>query len=162
MKCAREFHLATVVLLVFSLGIVSPLIAGGPLHIFPLPGDILKWDARTPVNFTIDQGPLGTRFDSPDQAAQFVRDAAQAWTDVPSATVSFRDNGFLPMDITVDNYESFFGFGQPNELERPENPIIFDNDGQITDDLLGQGSSNFVLGFAGIRSIEFDEAEEQA
>ena len=66
------------------------------------------------------------------------------------------------MDITVDNYESFFGFGQPNELERPENPIIFDSDGEITDDLLGEGSNNFILGFAGIRSIEFDATEDQA
>jgi hypothetical protein len=162
MKSAREFLIATVGLLVFSLGIVSSLMAGGPLHIFPKPGDVLKWDASVPVNFTIDQGPLGTWFSSPEEAAQFVRDAAQAWTDVPSATISFRDNGFLPMDITVDNYESFFGFGQTNELERPENPIIFDNDGEITDDLLGEGSNSFVLGFAGIRFFDFDAAEEQA
>ena len=90
MKCAREFHLATTVLLFCSLGLVSPLMAVGPLHIFPGPGDVLKWDVREPVNFTIDQGPLGTRFDSAEEAAQFVRDAAQAWTDVSSATTSPR------------------------------------------------------------------------
>ncbi|HUV12001.1 MAG TPA: matrixin family metalloprotease, partial [Acidobacteriota bacterium] len=161
MKCERDIHLTVVFILVFSLGMVPPLMGGGPLHIFPGPGDVLKWDARLPVNFTIDQGPLGTRFDSPAEAAQFVRDAAQAWTDIPSATISFRDNGFLPMDITVANYQSYFGFGQPNEFERPENPIIFDSDGEITDDLLGSGSSNFVLGFAGIRFFDFDAAENQ-
>ena len=146
MKCERDIHLTAVFILVVLLGMAPPLMGGGPLHVVPGTGGIFKWDSRLPVNFTIDQGPLGTKFNSPAEAAQFVRDAAQAWTDVSSATVSFRDNGFLPMDITAENYRSFFGIGQQNELQRPENPIIFDSDGGITDDLLGEGSNAFILG----------------
>lgn len=116
-----------------------------------------------PVPFTIDPGPLsstgGTVFVSNQQGADIVRRAASNWNNVESATVILRDNGFLPYDISVFNYWDFFGLGQFNQPVLPDNPIVFDADGSITDDLMGSGASNSILGFAAIRFADTNSAE---
>ncbi len=102
------------------------------------------WDPASNIPYTLDDGPLGglTR----DQGAFLVRQAFQKWEDVPAAVITFSDLGFLGLDVTAANIDAFFGV----EVH-PENPIIFDDDGQIIDDLFGVGSSFTVLGFAGPR-----------
>lgn len=120
--------------------------AGGPLVVDP-GGRVFRWNPAVRVNFTIDQGPLGIL--SNEAAAQKVRSAFQKWEEVPSAAIRFEDGGFLDQDITDENFETFLGPGQV----RPENPIIFDDDGKIIDLILGQDSSDSVVGFAGIRFV---------
>jgi len=124
----------------------------------------VRWNPDQPVPFTIDPGPLrstgaGAIVINNEEGAEIIRNAASRWNDVDSSTVKLADNGFLPFDISVFNYWNFFGLGQFNQFVRPENPIIFDADGSITDDLLGFGSSNSILGFAAIRFADSFSAE---
>ncbi|MCZ6877105.1 MAG: matrixin family metalloprotease [Acidobacteria bacterium] len=122
--------------------LAPPLFAGGPL--LSATNQVLKWDPASNVPYTIDDGPLGglTR----DQGAALVRLAFQKWEDVATSVIQFADQGFLGLDVTAANIDAFFGTDV-----HPENPIVFDDDGQITDDFFGVGSSFTVLGFAGPR-----------
>jgi hypothetical protein len=129
------------------------LLGGGPNH--PTgDGGFLRWNPGQPVPFTIDNGPLGPLSNA--AAASMVREAAAKWTDVATASIVLRDNGFLsdrgqPIDVDGTNYRTFFGIGTGRTEVRPENPVVFDHDGRIIDDFLGSGASNSTLGFAGVR-----------
>jgi hypothetical protein len=61
---------------------------------------------------------------------------------VPSASIGFANAGALPVDVKANNYASFL-----NQCDG-RSPIVFDDDGSITDDLLGVGARNAILGFA--------------
>lgn len=129
----------------------TSLHAGGP-NIVEVGGRVFKWNPAVPVNFILDQGPLGQL--SNEEAAELVRQAVQAWQAVPTASLQFKDLGFLDRDVDAGNFNEFFGKNGPGpEKQLPENPVVFDSDGKITDLLLGEGSSQSVLGFAGVRFL---------
>ncbi|MFB3903338.1 MAG: matrixin family metalloprotease [Acidobacteriota bacterium] len=111
--------------------------AGGPTDLDPS-GVPVRWiPAR--LGYVIDNGPLGSS--TRDQAAIIVRAAFKVWEDADTSTIAFDDLGFLNVDVDISNYDAFFS-------KRPEgNVIIFDNDGSIISDYLGEGSED-VLGFA--------------
>ncbi|MDA2926236.1 matrixin family metalloprotease [Acidobacteria bacterium AH-259-G07] len=122
---------------------------------------VIKWNLDNPdtfpVKFSIDNGPLGEL--TQEEGANLVRQAFQRWVDLLSSTIAFNDLGLLEMDLTGDSmdagyYKTFFE-GQ----KRTENPVVFDSDGSIIDDVLGDGSKDSVLGFAGIRFIDPDTLE---
>ncbi|UCF35633.1 MAG: hypothetical protein JSU96_12425 [Acidobacteriota bacterium] len=149
----KKNRIASTSLLLTFLFSLFTLWAGGPNVVNPGDGFIFRWDPTKPVMFTIDQGPLG-RLSNAD-AAKLVRDQTAKWTDVATSTIEFSDTGQLPVDVTGANWEDFFGVGEGQQYQfRPENPVIFDTDGSITDDILGEGASDGVLGFAGIRSFK--------
>ena len=120
----------------------AALFAGGPLA--PLgPGVFARWNPLQPVIIAIDQGPMGVDGSiNNEQGADFVRSTLEQW-EIETATIRFADGEQLPVDVGVSNYIPF--------LTQPQgqgNPVIFDHDGSIIEDLLGEGSSNNILGFA--------------
>lgn len=122
----------------------SVLFAGGPTTV--LPGAMVaRWDETAPVPFIIDQGLLGIITN--EQGVQMVQEAFQAWQDVSTASVFFSNQGLLPMDVDLSNYEAFL------MQNHEENPIIFDTDGRITDALLGVGTRQTVAGFTSIPTV---------
>ena len=122
------------------------LFPGGPLGIEGN-GVILKWDSSSPIVYRIDPGSLGTR--DHEDGAQLVRDAFGRWEAVETSEIGFEDGGNLDVDVDATNYMPFLDPPQPVlDTPQPAVSIIFDADGEITDDLLGAGSSNNVLGFA--------------
>ncbi|GAB4110052.1 MAG: hypothetical protein Kow001_10610 [Acidobacteriota bacterium] len=132
-------------------------LAGGPRNLDQA-GVPIKWDPPTAVPYTIDQGPLRSTGISPlsnDVGAGVVHAIAGDWNDVASARITLIDNGFLPLDINATNYKQYFGLPPHGPVQvRPENPIVFDADGSLTNDFFGAGSSQDVLGFAGIRFFQ--------
>ena len=120
----------------------AALYAGGPLA--PLgPGVFARWNPLQPVIIAIDQGPMGVNGSiSNAQGVDFVRSTLEQW-EIDTATIRFADGAQLPVDVGVSNYIPF--------LTQPQgqgNPVVFDHDGSIIEDLLGEGSSNNILGFA--------------
>ena len=120
----------------------AALYAGGPLA--PLgPGVFARWNPLQPVIIAIDQGPMGVNGSiSNAQGIDFVRSTLEQW-EIETATIRFSDGAQLPVDVGVSNYIPF--------LTQPQgqgNPVVFDHDGSIIEDLLGEGSSNNILGFA--------------
>jgi hypothetical protein len=126
------------------LGVVRAADAAGPLLVNSA-GTPYRW--ASPVPYNPDRGGLGVRTNAQttaDLASNFAD-----WEAVPTANVTFRNAGALPVDVDAtcpsptcwSNFLSVCGDGL--------SPIIFDVDGSITDDVMGVGANNSVLGFAG-------------
>ena len=146
--------------------LVSLVLAGGPNNVGSA-GNVQRWNpdnpATFPVRFILDNGRLGPL--SKEEAADLVRQSFQKWVNVGSSLVDFLELGFLTTDLTgapvpqpgMTNYLAFF-----NGQMRPENPIVFDNDGSIIEDVFGVGSNNTVLGFVGVRFVDAETGDFQS
>lgn len=115
--------------------------AGGPLSVCGN-GIAVKYPGAGTVNLNYDQGPLGTRTKA--QADTIVTNAVALWTNVGTATVTIGRGADLPVDVTTANLSTY-----RNVSNDGLNPVIYDDDGSITDFIFGVGSKNSVLGFAG-------------
>ena len=132
--------LAVMTALASVAGAAGPLLVNGA-------GQPLVW-APAPIPFHPDRGPLGAL---PNAAAVAIVAADFAtWAAVPSASLSFSNAGPLPVDVTGANYMSYLG-----KCDDGLDPIIFDDDGSIIDDLFGVGASADVLGFASPECMTF-------
>ena len=81
---------------------------------------------------------------SNSQRVDFVRSTLEQW-EIETATIRFAEGEQLPLDVDQSNFIPF--------LSQPQgqgNPVIFDHDGSIIDDLFGAGSSDSILGFANV------------
>ncbi|MDB5034322.1 MAG: Matrixin [Chlorobi bacterium] len=96
-----------------------------------------------PISFKTDQGALGSF--SNGTATGIAVYAFQQWDNVVTAALSFNNAGQLPRDVTTAADAFISGAGQFSD---GVNPVVFDNDGSITDAKLGVGARNSVLGFA--------------
>lgn len=112
-----------------ALGMTSPAaLAGGP-HYVTRAGAPWRW-SRMPIRFNPDRGDLG-RIDNAT-ALRLVDEAFAVWTSVPTAALSVKSEGSLPEDVTVQNYEQYWGVCGDGIT-----PIIFDHDGHILDAIAG-------------------------
>jgi hypothetical protein len=118
--------------------------AGGPLGLCN--SAPLKYSGTGTVNLNYDQGTLGVRTKA--QADAIVDAATALWTNVSTSSVVLGRGADLPTDVTTANYTTYY-----NKFSDSLNPVIYDNDGSLTDLLLGTGSHNSVLGFAGSASF---------
>jgi hypothetical protein len=115
--------------------------AGGPI-VVTANGRPYRYDAARPVRYAVDGGPLGSR--SHAEAVALAEQAFRTWAGVPTAQLRFEAAGELAQDIGGRDLLPFLDglkAGDPG-------PILFDNDGSITDLLFGQGSSQDRAGFS--------------
>ena len=118
----------------------SPVMAGGPL-LNCESGVPFAWrNAGIDIIFNPDQGALGPQSNATAVANTMA--AFQAWTDIPTATISHVLGAQLPVNVDETNFGPFLNPVGPDGL----NSIIYDEDGAIFDLLFGPGSG--VLGFA--------------
>ncbi len=122
--------------------------AGGPLIVNKL-GDRVIWQLPV-IPFTPDQGPLGLF--SHSEAINVTGELFKVWENVESSSVAFEQNGVLPQDITGDNIFEFL-----NDLDSDTSPIIFDDDGSVTDAVFGFSANRVTIGFAAPFNIALDE-----
>ncbi|MEM7247840.1 MAG: thrombospondin type 3 repeat-containing protein [Acidobacteriota bacterium] len=112
--------------------------AGSPIRVSSS-GQPYAWDGT--VVYSVDPGTLGNLTNA--QARQLVRDGFDQWELIPTADLTYVEGDDLASDITLANIGTVWS--RCDGI----NPIIFDDDGSITDGLLGPGASRGVLGFAG-------------
>jgi len=118
------------------------LFAGGPLYTFNGKAVIYK---NSPVTFRTDRGPLGVFTEA--EATTLAVSSFQIWQDVPTATITFKNDGQLPEDVNGTN---FYRYTTATDFVIDGiSPIIFDSDGAITDSLFGEGAKDEYIGFAG-------------
>jgi len=129
----------TALVLAVSLAAAVPRAYGAGALVVNGAGVPLRWSA-SPVPYSPDRGRLGALDNA--AATSFVASRFAVWEDVPSAAITFASAGTLPVDVKANNYASFL-----NQCDGVS-PIIFDDDGSITDDLLGVGARDVILGFA--------------
>jgi hypothetical protein len=109
-----------------------------------LNGQPAKWDNAQSITYNIDQKGLSAKIKN-SQAAQMVHAAFDAWQNIDTAKLTFEDADPLDRDVTGANISDFLQ-GLPSDV----NPIIFDQDGGVTDAFLGNGASRGTIAFGGI------------
>jgi hypothetical protein len=116
--------------------------AGGPMWICNDGAKTPVFYSPATVNLNYDLGNLGPRTKA--QADAIVTNSVALWTNVPTATITIGRGADLPVDVTTLNYAPYLANSGDGI-----NPVIYDTDGSITDDLFGLGAKNSILGFAG-------------
>ncbi len=135
----------------FGLNGQRPAHAGGPLIVggsFGVDAQPFTWDTTNPINYTTDGGMLGTLTNA--DADMRVRDMFQVWQDVTTATIAFNRassilNAGVFTDGDVDTMEEFDAV-EGSCSNGTQSPIVYDADGSLFDDLVGDPN---VIGFAG-------------
>ena len=146
-RSLRSTHstLPTLLFLMLTLvfGLPSDLLAGGPRS--ALGSTARSYPANAfPLTYRYDRGGLGAFSNG---TAKSISDYAFAqWAAVAGSGATFTNGGQLARDVTTATDGYISGSGQYSD---GINPVVFDSSGTITDDRLGQGASNSVLGFAG-------------
>ncbi len=149
--CPAPLPLFRYIVLLALLVTGTAALAGGPSKVAGITGfdpDVkgqpLTWAEGT-VRYYTDQGGLGPVLSSADADA-LVADAFSRWTSVPTAAIAATRAGQLAEDVSGANVtRSSSGIAlppdiQPTATDKPV-AIVYDSDGQVTDALLGVGSS---------------------
>ncbi len=137
MKTLKHIALAALAAPLFA----APALAGGPLancsdgvpFLWPNGGRNIVWNA--------DLGELGALTKA--EADTFVGNSFNAWTNVPSSTISYVQGANLAVDVDETNFVPFLEPTAPDGLSA----IVYDDTGAIFELLFGADSG--VLGFAG-------------
>jgi hypothetical protein len=141
---------------IFVLAIVLQLTgiasAGGPAYVAgasyfdpSTTGSPLTW-AQGSLSYYTDQGDLSAILPGAS-ADSFVANAFAMWTAIPTAALSATHSGQLIEDVTGANLSVANGILTtpadiaPTATTTPIG-IVYDQDGSVTDDLLGAGASN--------------------
>ncbi len=143
----NRYLIFSLIAVVFILSNILAVEAGGPL-VVNKNGEFVLWDANKTVTFNSDQGSLGLLSNA--EAVQITQELFSVWDNVPTSSITFQQGEQLSKDITGSNIMDFL-----NDLNGELSPIIFDDDGSITDALNGRGASDQVIGFAGPNFISF-------
>ncbi len=128
--------------------------AGGPLNVAGvtffqsgLAGTPITW-AGGQVSYYTDQGDLSPILTQPDADA-LVADAFLRWTTISTAALSATRAGSLDEDVNATNVTRAGGVITIPADIRPESSkplaIVYDQDGSVTDALLGGGASDPAL-----------------
>lgn len=99
---------------------------------------------RLPLRCAVDLGKLGVL--SEEQARGVVAFGVAEWNGVETSTISLEAPQFLDRDVVsaLDPYIAAF-----NQFSDGIFPIVFDDDGSITDSRMGVGAGDHTFGFAG-------------
>ena len=139
--------LAIVFLLMLSVG---EAVAGGPLGATGTTPNTYPATAM-PLIYKTDLGTLG-KFTN--VVGKSIADYAfQQWDNVTTASLTIINGGALANNVTSATDPYISGVGQFND---GINPVVFDNDGSITDSRIGVGAKNTVYGFAASVGIGTD------
>ena len=123
----------------------GPLLVGGAPQGFGPDAQPFTWDTTTEIQYTTDGGNLGTLDNNTANAR--VQVMFQVWEDVATATIGF--NRFGPITGVADNDVSTmaeFNTVEGDCKNGNQSPIVYDADGSLFDDLVGDPN---VIGFAG-------------
>ncbi len=130
--------------------------AGGPLVVnFGAP---VVWPTSSgTIYYQIDKGRLGSL--SNYQASSLVNESFRTWQNVSTAWIKFSKSSrsLYYTDIDDRNYFTFL-----EQVDDGVNSIIFDDDGEILDLVLGEGSKDHILGLTSVMSNSNDIVSSRA
>lgn len=153
----REVVFRSLVVLGISLGLSGQVWAGGALKT-NINGLSFNWNGV--VTFSPESGALKNGVYDHADSVGLIEDALNTWASVPGINLSVKREADLPDggDTNVGNYEKFYKSnpwdcydGDPNTP--CYNPIIFDEDGSIIEDMFGECTQFSILGFSGFTDV---------
>lgn len=138
----------------------TPLLAGSSLKT-NIDGRPFKWGSQ--VTFHPESGALKPGVINHSESVELVRDALEQWANVPGVDLQIFTGDTLPDGGNTDssNYATFYKADawdcyDDNPSTPCYNPIIFDEDGSILEDLFGECTQFSVLGFSGFTDVAGD------
>jgi hypothetical protein len=136
-----------------------PAHAGGALYITSN-GTPSVWDNSDAILLDIEAGSCGPFANS--EMLTKMEGIVALWTGLTEVNLSFTvATGTLPA-IDSTNYTSYYYNGDAATTDNRSdlvNPIIFDEDGEITAEVAGEANQLFVLGFAGPVGLSTTDTE---
>lgn len=148
----RSRCLLSIALLALSLPALAggPLVVGGPT--FGVEGQPFVWDNSHPILYRTDTGPLGDMSNS--IAIAHVQAAMAVWTGVPTANLATVNSGPI-QGVAGGHVASVADFNtvQGSCSAGSQTPIIFDSNGSLFAELIGDAS---VVGFTSLCRLSAD------
>lgn len=130
---------------------------GGPLFI-NASGEPAAWDNASAVSYHPETGTCATFTNA--EMLDKIETNISAWTDVSGVLLTFTAVTGEIGSVDSTNYTDFYSASVGDTAaEDGFNPVIFDDDGEIVDDLFGLGNKVSILGFAGADSFSDDGTE---
>ena len=123
-------------------------------------GQTIKWDASSPVTIVLEDGACGTAYSNADMVTR-LSSVVETISGISQSQLSLalsqddlltESGGAVSGDINGGNYSAVLAldnaFMPPAFVNAAQNPLLLDEDGQITADFAGVENVNMVLGFA--------------
>lgn len=135
--------------------------AGGPIYI-STDNVFSHWDNSSTITYHMEGGTCGPYSNAEMQT--FIESALDAWADLAETDLTFSiDTGTLP-DIDGDNYQSYLvtGLASENDAQNSDDgfiPIVFDDDAEITEALIGTANKFLFVGLASLHNVEDEDFE---
>jgi hypothetical protein len=95
------------------------------------------------MNYKIDRGAIGEI--SETDARNFADELLRLWESESGIDFQTDGDGFIEEDVDASNYDTYLNNQEPLGYS----PVIWDETGELLDDLYGKGSKENILGFAG-------------
>jgi len=121
--------------------------AGGPLFITDNNSPVVYPNSN--ITLHVENGDLGILSNA--IATTLLQEGFDLWNDVSTSTINLSaDQTQLALDINETNFETYLPTLDGTELNDTDNlnPVIFDDDGKIIEQIFGVGQTG-LLGFAG-------------
>ncbi|MBF0105116.1 MAG: hypothetical protein HQM16_07285 [Deltaproteobacteria bacterium] len=154
------FTLRLIVFLVMTaVCFVSSATAGGPLYKDNI-GLPSSWDNSTAIDYHPESGTCGA-FSNAEMLA-FFETALEVWTDIDEVELAFNQEDGQIGQVGVDNYDDYvyLDAASPAALLTDNiNPVLFDDDAEITAEIAGEANQYLVLGFAAPAAFTSDYTE---
>jgi hypothetical protein len=132
---------------VLAVSMLLPVVSSSWAGLPCLVGDDgipLRW-AEMPITYNLGRGPLAvlpSRTIDEEEGADLLETATRFWEEIPTASVQFTPGAPLPSVGAPTAYLDRIGLCGDGV-----SPVIFDPFGSVTDAALGEGASEFILGF---------------
>ncbi|MBI4410948.1 MAG: hypothetical protein HY541_00490 [Deltaproteobacteria bacterium] len=153
----RILGLCLLVLSLWSLVSGLPAMAGGPFLV-NAEGVAVVWDNSTAVAYHPESGSCGS-FSNDDMLTK-IGENLSFWSGIDDITLSFDPVTDAIGSVDGTNYSSLFTASSDcGDEGTGVTPVVFDDDGEITDDIFGNGNRFSVLGFAGPATFNDDCSE---
>ncbi|MCP5464221.1 MAG: hypothetical protein H7A33_04260 [Deltaproteobacteria bacterium] len=138
-------------LLVMLILLCVPFIAhaGGPFIVTD-DGEAATWDNTSAISYHPEDGTCGDF--SNETMLTKLSTSLLVWSGIDEVDITFTQVQGAIGQVNVDNYEDYLYLTSASSsslLTDNINPVVFDDDGEITAEVAGSGNQYFVLGFAG-------------
>ncbi len=135
-------------IIILQLG-SSMVFAGGPLVLEGPTGNTPVTYQNPNITLHVESGDLGAL--SNTEADEILKEAFNLWNAVNTSMIKLNfDETLITLDININNFLKYLPNAEGTVFNGDDglNPIVYDSNGEIIDEILGSGQSDSTIGFA--------------